>query len=86
MIQGFIEVSKDRYYGEVWPQIKQRVEAIQSNWEQVHNAMKTKLPHDPLLIYWGYKDPVTEQKIVLAIVQSKTKHIDQYWISPEITA
>jgi hypothetical protein len=29
---------------------------------------------------------VTEQKIVLAIVQSKTKHIDQYWISPEITA
>lgn len=84
MIEGFIEVTKAQYYNDVWPRIKHRVEAIQSNWEQVHKAMKAKLHHDPLLIYWGYKDPETEQKTVLAIVQSQTQHIDKYWISPEL--
>jgi hypothetical protein len=84
MMPGFIEVVHHRFYGEIWPRIENRVTAIRSNWKAVHKALKAKLPHEPLLIYWGYKDVVTNQKVVLAITHSNHSDHEQHWIAPEL--
>ncbi len=84
MIPGFIEIDHHRFYGEVWPRIQHRVEALESNWKTVRKAIKAKRPHAPLIIYWGFKHPETKEESILAIVESKQQQIDQYWISPTL--
>lgn len=84
MMPGFVEVDRQRFYGDIWPRIENRVKSIQSNWKAVHKALKAKLPAEPLLIYWGYKDAITEQKVVLAISQAKHSDHEQHWIAPEL--
>jgi hypothetical protein len=84
MLPGFIRIDQQRFYGNVWPQINKRVEAIESNWKETHECLKANLPPPDLLIYWGYKDKETGQKVVLAISCAKPDTDDEHWIAPEI--
>jgi hypothetical protein len=84
MLPGFIKIDRHRFYGNVWPRISKRAEAIKSNWKEVHECLKANLPPPDLLIYWGYKDNETEQKVVLAISCAKPDTDEAHWIAPDI--
>ncbi len=84
MLPGFINLDRHRFYGEVWPRIIKRVDAIESNWKKVHKCLKANLPPPDLLIYWGYKDKETEKNVVLAISNAKPDADEEHWIAPEI--
>lgn len=84
MRPGFIRIDRHRFYGEVWPRINKRVEAIESNWKEVHECLKANQPAPDLLICWGYKDNDTEQKIALAYSCAKPNADEEHWIAPEI--
>ncbi|WP_454737176.1 hypothetical protein [Cupriavidus necator] len=76
MIPGFIEIDRQRFYGEVWPRIRSRLEALESNWEAARKGER------PILIKWGYKDAAGE-KIVVAITRADDDW-EQHWISPDL--
>ncbi len=84
MLLGFIKIERDRFYSEVWPRISNRVEAIDSNWKDVHDCLKANQPAPDLRICWGYKDKETEQKVVLAFLCAKPGTDEEHWIAPEI--
>lgn len=84
MLPGFIKIDRHRFYGEVWPRINKRVEAIESNWKEVHKCLKANQPAPDLVIQWGYKDSETEQKKILACSCEKSNADEEHWIAPEI--
>lgn len=85
MLPGFIKIDRHRFYGEVWPRISNRVEAIESNWKEVHACLKAKHPAPDLHICWGYKDQDSEQKVMLAYSLAKPGCDEEHWIAPELT-
>lgn len=79
MMPGFVQIDRQRFYLDIWPRIKHRVEAIESNWKAVHAALKDGEPPPDLLIHWGYRIKETDEKAVLAIVHASQEH-ERYWI------
>jgi len=84
MPPGFVRIDRHRFYSEIWPRINKRVEAIESNWKEVHECLKANQPAPDLLICWGYKDNDTEQKVALAYSCAKPNADEEHWIAPEI--
>ncbi len=77
MIPGFTKLDKRRFSAEVWPLIKNRVDAIHSNWADVKNGAR------PLVIKWGYKDESSGEKIILAVSRSDDES-DEHWVDPKL--
>lgn len=80
---GFIEIDRHRFYGEIWPRIRQQAEAIESNWKAVHTAINAGQQPPELRIKWGYKIKETEEKVVLAITHAIPGR-ETHWIAPEL--
>lgn len=82
MIAGFVKVDRPIFYTKVWPkilQIRPKVDAIQSNLKQF------KLGEvNTLLIHWGYKDPHTEEAIVVAVSENARGQLDEHWVMPSL--
>jgi hypothetical protein len=73
MMPGFIQVDYHSFYTIYWPQIKRKVEAMESNWADAKNGVR------PIIIKWGYKDEDTQERIILAISRSGDAG-DEYWV------
>ncbi len=84
MISGFVQIDSTRFFGAIWPRIERQVDAIKSNWDKVSKCKKRGEPHPPLLIYWGYIVPDSEEKIILAVTHSPEGGPDTHWIAPEL--
>lgn len=83
MIPGFIEINRQRFYGEIWPRIRAYTDSMKSNWDEVHACKKAKLPAPELYIYWGYKNQKTEEKIIVAVTTATTDN-ERHWIAPHL--
>lgn len=83
MIPGFIEIDRHRFYEEIWPRIRSFADSMESNWEEVHRCKKARIPAPELYIYWGYKDPQTDEKIILAVTTASPDR-ERHWISPRL--
>ena len=73
MIPGFIKIDRAQFCTEVWGKIKNKVDAIESNWAEAKNGER------PIVINWGYKDEVTGDKIIVAITRADYNG-DEYWV------
>jgi hypothetical protein len=72
MIEGFVKVEMLQF-SEIWGRIKSKVEAVESNWAQ------SKKGERPIVIKWGYKDPVTGEDVILASSRGDADG-DQHWV------
>lgn len=84
MISGFVKLDGPRFYREVWAQIKDRAEAIESNLKDIRDCKKSDIPAPPLLIHWGCKDKTTGEITVLAISRSPGNSPDEHWAAPHL--
>lgn len=75
MIDRFVEVSTAQFHLEIWPAIKEIVEAI--------GYAKNANPY-PLLIKWGTIDKVTKVPTVLAASLSDGTWPDRHWVTPHL--
>jgi len=73
---GFVEVDIDTFYYDIWPQIKDDVEIIESSW------VGDKKGAYPDFIKWGYKDH-TEEAITLAIRRLDATG-EKHWVVPTL--
>ena len=74
MIDGFVKVDK-REFGVVWAKIKNKVDAVESNWAEGKNGVR------PIVIKWGYNDKKTGENVILAVSRGDEDG-DQHWIDP----
>jgi len=84
MKEGFTEVDNARFYGEFWPRLRNRAEAIESNLEHFKNPLAWAPQPHKLIIHWGYLVPVTKRPAVLAITVSGGHDPDRHWLAPEM--
>jgi hypothetical protein len=73
MKSGFVQVQSHMFYADVWPHIKNKVEAVESNWTDAKKGVR------PIIIEWGYKDESTGSKVILAISRSDYTG-DEHWV------
>lgn len=73
MMPGFVEVDRHAFYTDVWPRIKNTVEAMESNWEAARKGER------PILIKWGHKDDSGE-KIIVAVSQADDEG-ERHWVA-----
>jgi len=76
MMPGFIQVDSATFYADIWPQIKNDVEIIESSWDGAKKSDRS------IIIKWGYKDD-TKEKIILVISQLNAAG-DKYWVVPSL--
>jgi len=76
MMPGFVQVDIDTFYADIWPQIKNDVEIIESSWDGAKKSDRS------IIIKWDYKDD-TKEKIILAISQLNAAG-DKYWVVPSL--
>ncbi len=76
MLPGFIKVDSDTFYSDIWPQIKNDVEIVESNWDA------TKKGVCMVILKWGYKDLIKE-KIVVAICRVDITG-EKHWVVPTL--
>ncbi len=76
MISGFIKVDKP-VFSEVWSRIKNKVDAIESNWADGKKGAR------PIIIKWGYKDEATGEKIIIAVTRADDDG-DEHWVDPSL--
>ena len=76
MMPGFIKVDSDTFYADIWPQIKNDVEIVESNWDA------TKKGVCMVMLKWGYKDLIKE-KIVVAIGRVDATG-EKHWVVPTL--
>jgi aminoglycoside phosphotransferase (APT) family kinase protein len=84
MLPGFIKIDRHRFYADAWPRISNRVEAIDSNWKEVHECLKANQPAPDLRICWGHKDKATGHKVALAFSCAKPGTDEEHWIAREV--
>jgi len=77
MMSGFVLVDSDTFYVDIWPQIKDKVEAVESNWDEAKKGAR------PVVIKWGYKDENSGEKIIVAINQVGNGK-DEHWVAKEL--
>lgn len=73
MKPGFVQVQLHTFYADVWPQIKNKVDAMESNWADAKKGVR------PIIIEWGYKDENTGDKVILAISRANDTG-DEHWV------
>jgi len=76
MMPGFVEVDSTTFYDDIWPQIKDDVEIIESNLDDTKNGVR------PVIIKWGYKEHIKE-KIIVAISRLDATG-EKYWVVPAL--
>ncbi len=76
MLPGFIKVDSDTFYSDIWPQIKNDVEIVESNWDA------TKKGVCMVILKWGYKD-LFKEKIVVAIGRVDATG-EKHWVVPTL--
>jgi len=76
MMPGFIQVDSATFYADIWPQIKNDVEIIESSWDGAKKSDRS------IIIKWGYKDD-TKEKLIFAISQLNAAG-DKYWVVPSL--
>ena len=76
MMPGFINVDSDTFYSDIWSQIKNDVEIVESNWDA------TKKGVCMVTLKWGYKDLIKE-KIVVAICKVDITG-EKHWVDPTL--
>lgn len=79
MIDGFVKMERHAFYVDIWPRIKNTVDAVQSNLDVFKRG-----DTDTLLIHWGYKDAVTGEPVVLAITENVRGSMDENWVAPHL--
>lgn len=70
---GFVPVDRHTFYIDIWPRIKKDLEPIESNWADAKNGVR------PIVIKWGYKDKITEEKVILAISRADNSS-EEHWV------
>ena len=76
MMPGFVQVDIDTFYADIWPQIKNDVEIIESSWDGAKKSDRS------IIIKWGYKDD-TKEKLILAISRLDDTEA-KYWVVPTL--
>jgi len=76
MLPGFIKVDSDTFYSDIWPQIKNDVEILESSWDATKKGVCT------VILKWGYKDLIKE-KIVVAIGRVDATG-EKHWVVPTL--
>ena len=76
MMPGFINVDSDTFYSDIWSQIKNDVEIVESNWDATKKGVCT------VILKWGYKDLIKE-KIVVAICKVDITG-EKHWVDPTL--
>jgi len=79
---NFTKLDNTVFFRKVWPKIKNKVEAIESNWNEVRKCKKVGLPSPPIVIHWGYRDKATGNKTTLVISYSDGINQDEHWVAP----
>lgn len=77
MIPGFVKMDCARFCAEVWGTIKNKVDAVESNWAAAKHGER------PIIIKWGYKDEVTGDKVIVAITRADDDG-EEYWVEPSV--
>jgi len=76
MMPGFIKVDSGTFYSDIWPQIKNDVEIVESNWDATEKGVCT------VILKWGYKD-LFKEKIVVAIGRVDATG-EKHWVVPTL--
>lgn len=76
MMPGFVKVDSVTFYDDIWPQIKDDVEIIESKRDNTKNGDRT------FIMKWGYKDLIKE-KIVVAIGRLDATG-EKHWVVPTL--
>jgi len=76
MMPGFVQVDSATFYADIWPQIKDDVEIIESSWDGAKKSDRS------IIIKWGYKDD-TKEKLILAISRLDDTEA-KYWVVPTL--
>ena len=73
---GFVKVDSVTFYDDIWPQIKDDVEIIESNRNDAKKGDRT------FNMKWGYKDHIKEKNIVAIGKLDATG--EKYWVVPAL--
>jgi len=76
MMPSFVKVDSATFYDDIWPQIKDDVEVIESNRDNTKKGVRT------FIMEWGYKDPIKE-KIIVAIGRLDGTE-EKHWVVPTL--
>ena len=76
MIPGFVKVDSATFYDDIWPQIKDDVEVIETSLGDAKKGISTAI------VKWGYKDHIKE-KIIVAIVRVDATG-ETHWVVPTL--
>jgi len=76
MMPGFVRVDSATFYDDIWPQIKDDVEIIESSRANTKKGVRT------FIIKWGYKEDIKEN-IIVAIGRLDATG-EKYWVVPTL--
>ena len=77
MMPGFVEMDSATFYDDIWPQIKDDVEIVETNLGDAKKGVCT------VIIKWGYKDD-TKEKAILTISQLGGAE-EKHWVVSSLT-
>jgi len=76
MMPGFVEMDSVTFYVDIWPQIKDNVEIIESYRDNTKKGVRT------VIVKWGFKDHIKD-KIILAISRLDATE-EKHWVVPTL--
>jgi len=76
MMPGFVKVDSATFYDDIWPQIKDNVEVIESNRDNTKKGVRT------VIVKWGFKDHIKEKFIVAISRLDATE--EKHWVVPTL--
>lgn len=79
MMPDFVQIDRNTFYTDIWPRIKNEVEAVESNWADAKNGAR------PIVIKWGYKDKKTDENVILAITRADDSG-EEYFVHGSLIA
>ncbi len=76
MMPGFVKVDSATFYDDIWPQIKDNVEVIESNRDNTKKGVRT------IIVKCDFKGHIKE-KIIVAIGRVDATG-EKYWVVPTL--
>ncbi len=76
MMPGFVRVDSATFYDDIWPQIKDNVEVIESNRDNTKKGVRT------VIVKCDFKGHIKE-KIIVAIGRVDATG-EKYWVVPTL--
>jgi len=76
MMPSFVKVDSVTFYDDIWPQIKDNVEVIESNRDNTKKGVRT------VIVKWGFKGHIKE-KIIVAIGRLDATG-ESHWVVPTL--